>query len=50
MTCAGWVVEGAEEDNDDNICPGHRDPRQQMPHRDAPAEVIGKDREPGTRD
>ena len=26
------------------------DPRQQMPRRDAPAEVIGKDREPGTRD
>jgi len=30
------------------IFPG--DPRQQMPHRDAPAEVIGKDREPGTQD
>jgi len=28
MTCAGWVVEGAEEDTDDNIRPGHR------PHRD----------------
>jgi len=26
------------------------DPRQQMPRRDAPAEVIGKDPEPGTRD
>lgn len=26
------------------------DPRQQMPHRDAPAEVIGKDHEPGARD
>ena len=26
------------------------DPRQQMPRRDAPAEVIGKDREPGARD
>lgn len=26
------------------------DPRQQMPHRDAPAEVMGKDREPGTGD
>jgi hypothetical protein len=26
------------------------DPRQQMPHRDTPAEVLGKDREPGTRD
>ena len=25
-------------------------PRQQMPRRDAPAEVIRKDREPGTRD
>jgi hypothetical protein len=26
------------------------DPRQQMPRRDAPAEVTGKDREPGTQD
>jgi len=26
------------------------DPRQQMPRRDAPAEVVGKDGEPGTRD
>jgi hypothetical protein len=26
------------------------DPRQQMPRRDAPAEVIAEDREPGTRD
>jgi hypothetical protein len=26
------------------------DPRQQTPHRDAPAEVIGKNREPGTGD
>jgi hypothetical protein len=26
------------------------DPRQQMPRRDAPAEVMGKDREPGARD
>ena len=26
------------------------DPRQQMPRRDAPAEVITKDREAGTRD
>ena len=25
------------------------DPRQQMPRRDAPAKVIDKDREPGTR-
>jgi hypothetical protein len=50
MTCAGWVVEGAEEDNDDSIRPGHRgEPRQQMPRRDAPAEVVNKDREPGTR-
>ena len=27
-----------------------RRPRQQMPRRDAPAEVMGKDREPGARD
>ena len=26
------------------------DPRQQMPRRDAPAEVISKDQESGTRD
>ena len=26
------------------------DPRQQMPHRDAPAEVITKDHEPGAGD
>jgi hypothetical protein len=26
------------------------DPRQQMPHRDAPADVITKDHEPGTGD
>ena len=26
------------------------DPRQQTPHRDAPAEVMGKDRESGTGD
>ena len=26
------------------------DPRQQMPRRDAPAEVIAEDREPRTRD
>ena len=27
----------------------HGDPRQQMPHRAAPAEVMGEDQESGTR-